>query len=73
MDDGSVALRERNELWAQLQNRTAQRRELEHLQSLLSDIQSSLSWRLTAPLRRAKRLRDPALAVDALQRRLRRH
>ena len=62
------ALRERNELWAQLQRHTARERELEQMQLVLADIQSSLSWRLTAPLRLAKRLSNPTLVVDAIQR-----
>ena len=53
------ALRERNELWAQLQTRTAQERLLEHQQRVIDAMQSSVSWRITAPLRLVKRAGGP--------------
>jgi len=66
------ALRERNKLWAQLQTRIAQERQVEHMERVLADMQASLSWRLTAPLRLVKRLGGPMRAVHLVRRRLRR-
>jgi hypothetical protein len=66
------ALRERNELWAELQTRTAQERHVEHMQQVLADMQTSLSWRLTAPLRTVKRLGGPVGTAQALRHRFRR-
>ena len=50
------ALRERNELWRDLHRGVALERELEHCRELNMQFESSLSWRITAPLRVAKRL-----------------
>jgi hypothetical protein len=66
------ALRERNELWAQLQTRIAQERHVEHMQQVLADMQGSLSWRLTAPLRSVKRLGGRIGAAQTLKPRFRR-
>jgi hypothetical protein len=57
------ALRERNELWAELQTRKAQERQLEHQQRVIEAMQSSVSWRITAPLRLVKRAGGPLAAL----------
>ena len=64
------ALRERNELWAQLQTRTAEDRRVEHLERVVEAMQSSVSWRITAPLRTLKRVGGPAAALRKLLARL---
>ena len=64
------ALRERNELWAQLQTRTAQERQLEHQQRVIDAMQSSVSWRITAPLRLVKRAGGPLGVLQKLLARL---
>jgi hypothetical protein len=64
------ALRERNELWAQLQTRTAEDRRVEHLERVVEAMQSSVSWRITAPLRTVKRVGGPAAALRKLLARL---
>ena len=60
------ALAERNELWAQLQTRNAQDRQLEHQQRVIEAMTSSLSWRITAPLRLVKRAGGPLAALRKL-------
>ena len=60
------ALQERNELWAQLQTRNAQDRQLEHQQRVIEAMTSSLSWRITAPLRLVKRAGGPLAALRKL-------
>ncbi len=45
------ALKERNELWAELQRRVSAERELEHYRNAYHHLVYSHSWRLTAPLR----------------------
>jgi uncharacterized protein YhaN len=60
------ALRERNELWAQLQTRNAQDRQLEHQRRVIEAMTSSLSWRITAPLRLVKRAGGPLAALRKL-------
>ena len=60
------ALRERNELWAELQTRNAQDRQLEHQQRVIEAMQSSVSWRITAPLRLVKRAGGPLAALRKL-------
>jgi uncharacterized protein YhaN len=60
------ALRERNELWAELQTRKAQERQLEHQQRVIEAMQSSVSWRITAPLRLVKRAGGPLAALRKL-------
>jgi hypothetical protein len=42
---------ERNRLWAELHERAAAENELEHYRALVAHMESSRSWRLTAPLR----------------------
>jgi hypothetical protein len=56
---------ERARLWEEVQRLRAERREVEYHERLLRDIQGSLSWRITTPLRAGK-----TLAVK-LRRRLR--
>ena len=60
------ALAERNELWAQLQTRNAQDRQLEHQQRVIEAMATSLSWRITAPLRLVKRAGGPLAALRKL-------
>ena len=48
------ALVERNRLWEELHRRVAQDREVEYLRQLNADLEASLSWRITKPLRAAK-------------------
>jgi uncharacterized protein YhaN len=60
------ALQERNELWAQLQTRNAQDRQLEHQQRVIEAMTTSLSWRITAPLRLVKRAGGPLAALRKL-------
>lgn len=50
------ALAERNRLWEELQHRAAQEREVEYLRTLNAQLEGSLSWRITAPLRSGKQL-----------------
>ena len=45
------ALRERNELWEDAHRVRALERELEEVRAMVADMTSSVSWRLTAPLR----------------------
>ncbi len=63
------ALRERNELWAQLQAKQAEERHVEHLQGVIASMEQSASWRITAPLRALKRL-GPLGLVRAVRSRL---
>lgn len=55
------ALAERNRLWAQLNERTADRREVEHLRAELSAVRDSRAWELAARYQRVKRLVRRAL------------
>ena len=48
------AIAERTALWEQLHRRVAQERALDHCRQLVAQLEGSLSWRITAPLRRAK-------------------
>jgi hypothetical protein len=57
-----AAERWRDEVWGPLNERAARAREAEDLEARLHEIESSPSWRLTAPLR----------ALSALARRARR-
>lgn len=49
------ALTERGRLWAQLQCRAARERELEDCHATIAHMRSSMSWRVTSPLRMVKR------------------
>ena len=60
------ALRERSDLWAQLQTRNAQDRQLEHQQRVIEAMSTSVSWRITAPLRLVKRAGGPLAALRKL-------
>lgn len=46
--------RERARLWEQLHEQRAAEREVEHLKAQIARMESSLSWRITKPLRDAK-------------------
>lgn len=48
------ALQERNRLWEEAHRARALQRELDDVRTMVADIQSSLSWRITTPLRVAK-------------------
>lgn len=48
------ALQERARLWEQLHEQRAAERELEHLKAQIARMESSLSWRITKPLRDVK-------------------
>ena len=61
---------ERNRLWEELHRRAAQTHELEHYKTVTQQMRTSLSWRITAPLRSAKWL---VTQMPELFRRLRRY
>ncbi|HEY7633601.1 MAG TPA: hypothetical protein VH817_23060 [Thermoleophilaceae bacterium] len=48
------ALAERARLWEQLHEQRAAEREVEHLKAQIARMESSLSWRITRPLRDVK-------------------
>ena len=48
--------RENARLWQENNRLRAERRELEYHERLVAQMEGSLSWQLTAPLRRAKTL-----------------
>jgi hypothetical protein len=48
------ALRERARLWEQLHEQRAAEREVEELKAKIARMESSLSWRITRPLRDVK-------------------
>jgi hypothetical protein len=48
------ALAERARLWEQLHEQRAAEREVEHLKAQIARMESSLSWRITKPLRDVK-------------------
>lgn len=48
------ALQERARLWEQLHEQRAAEREVEELKATIARMQSSLSWRITRPLRDVK-------------------
>jgi hypothetical protein len=48
------ALRERARLWEQLHEQRAAEREVEDLKAQMARMESSLSWRITKPLRDVK-------------------
>jgi hypothetical protein len=63
-DDADLAtlLRERNDAWAAAQRAQALECEVAHLREVLTHHETSVSWRLTAPIRRigrALRVRAP--------------
>jgi hypothetical protein len=51
------SLEERNRLWAEVKRLQVLQHENEYLRRLYSDLESSLSWRLTKPLRKLQRFR----------------
>jgi hypothetical protein len=65
------ALAERTRLWEELQRRKADEKELAYLRELTEGMESSLSWRLTTPLRVVMQLaRDPIGMLRPLVRKL---
>jgi hypothetical protein len=51
---------ERAELWRALNERRAEERKLEDLQKEIDYLRSTVSWRITAPLRLGKRIKHQA-------------
>ena len=58
-------LRERNDAWAAAQRAKALEAEVAQLRQLLTHRELSVSWRLTAPLRRVGRKLRPKRSPDA--------
>ena len=61
VDDGlqvrlEEALAERARLWEEVLRLRAERREVEYYEALANQMRTSVSWRVTAPLRAGKRL-----------------
>ncbi len=50
-----AVLAERNRLWADAREAESLRLELAHARAITAEMQSSLSWRVTTPLRSGKR------------------
>lgn len=48
------ALAERNRLWEELQRNNAALEDVKTLRELVASMESSVSWRITAPLRALK-------------------
>ena len=66
------AIAERNRLWDELQRHRAAEAELDYYRGLYEAQVSSLSWRLTLPLRALARLtRDPVGTLKIIVRRIR--
>ena len=63
-------LAERGRLWEELHRRTARDRELQHCRELVAQLERSASWRLTAPLRKAKRVAQSVRKLRARPRRI---
>ena len=63
-NDAALAalLRERNDAWAAAQHAKALECEVAHLREVLTHHETSVSWRLTAPLRRVGRALRPRAA-----------
>jgi hypothetical protein len=51
------SLEERNRLWAEVKRLQVLQHENEYLRRLYSGLETSLSWRLTKPLRELERIR----------------
>ena len=49
-------LAERARLWDEVQRLRAERREVEYYEALATQMRTSVSWRITAPLRAGKEL-----------------
>ena len=60
---------ERTELWAELHRHKALEHEVEYYKHLIHQYERSRSWRLTAPLRRAKSKVDRLRTLTRLARR----
>ena len=55
-DAAGIDRQERARLWEELHRLRAERREVEYYEELTRQLQSSVSWRVTAPLRSGKTL-----------------
>lgn len=65
-------LEQRNRLWAELQRLRSQERELEHWRSYALDLETSIWWQASEPLRIVWRaIVDAAAALSAIAHRLR--
>jgi predicted transcriptional regulator len=65
------ALAERTRIWEELQRNKADQKELAYLRERTEGMESSLSWRLTTPLRVAMQIvRDPIGMLRPLARKL---
>lgn len=53
------SLAERNRLWEQLQRNNAAADDVKHLRALVASMESSVSWRLTTPIRVIKTTLGP--------------
>jgi len=53
------SIAERNRLWEQLQRNNAAADDVRHLRALVSSMEASISWRLTAPIRAVKQTAGP--------------
>ena len=56
MSEAEELKRENARLWAENNRLRAERREVEYYERLARSMQGSLSWQITAPLRRGKAL-----------------
>jgi len=66
------SLEERNRIWAELQERRSDERELTELRTQITAVEQSWWWRAGKPFRIAERLlADPGFALDVILARLR--
>jgi hypothetical protein len=63
--DDATLLRERNDAWAAAQRAKALECEVAQLREVLAHHELSVSWRLTAPLRRVGGALRPRRSADA--------
>jgi hypothetical protein len=63
------AIAERNRLWAELQRNNAALEDLDHVRAMVTSMQSSVSWRVTQPIRGVKTTVGPRLDLVRRNRR----
>jgi hypothetical protein len=63
-DDLATLLRERNDAWFAAQRAKSLECEVAHLREVLTHHETSVSWRLTAPIRRVGRALRPRRAAQ---------